>query len=67
MRPYYVIEDEDRFFVAYKNLYGEARIVAGSRSQELAWQLCDKLNEPKRQARPKFQHGNRYLRQFQDV
>lgn len=66
MRTYYVIENEDRFFVAYENHNGEARIVSVSNSQKLAWQLCDKLNEPKGQARPKQQHGNRYLRQFQE-
>jgi len=67
MRTYYVVEDEDRFFVCYENHNNEPRVVSESRSQELAWQLCNKLNDPKGQARPKFQHGNRYLRQYQDV
>lgn len=66
VRTYYVIEDQDRFFVAYDNHNGEARIVSESRSQQLAFALADKLNAPKGQARPKYQHGNRYLRQFQD-
>ena len=67
MRIYYVVEDGDRFFVCYENHNGEPRVVSESRSQQLAWQFCDRLNLPKQQARPKQQqHGNRYLRQFQE-
>ena len=66
MRTYFVVEDTDRFYVCYENHNNEPRVVSETRSQELAWQLCDKLNEPKQQARPKQQYGNRYLRQFQE-
>jgi hypothetical protein len=66
MRTYYVVEDEDRFFVCYENHNGEPRVVSESRSQQLAWQLADRLNDPSKQPRPKQQYGNRYLRQFQE-
>jgi len=67
MRTYYVVEDEDRFYVCYQSHSGEPRVVSESRSQQLAWQLCDKLNDPKQAPRPKQQYGNRYLRQFQEI
>jgi len=66
MRTYFVVEDQDRFYVCYENHNGEPRVVSECRSQQLAWSMADKLNKPKEQARPKFQHGNRYLRQYQE-